>query len=64
MISFGFYFTQQALHEKRAWHRTIFLLYIHNVASEVAGEIHAVEHAHLSFMLFKVKICLTNFMQA
>ena len=64
MISFDFYFTQRALHEKRAWHRTIFLLYIRNMASEVAGEIHAVEHAHLSFMLFKVKICLTNFMQA
>ena len=42
----------------------IFLLYIRNVSSEVVGEIHAVEHAHLSFMLFKVKICLTNFMQA
>ena len=64
-ISFiiGFDFTQQALQEKRAWHRTIFLLYIRNVASEVAGEIHA-KHAHLSFMLFKVKICSINFMQA
>ena len=65
MISFDFYFTQRALHGKMAWHRTIFLLYIRNMhmASEVAGEIHAVEHAHLSFMLFKVKICLTNFIQ-
>ena len=48
--------------KKRAWYRTIFLLYIRTVASEVACEIHAVEHAH--FIPFKVKICSTNIVQA